>query len=57
MVIAGILAVIVGIIGIVGRFQLTDEMSKIGMDVCIIAAVVAYGLYTYCTKKAAYASL
>ena len=41
MVIAGILAVIVGIIGIVGRFQLTDEMSKIGMDVCIIAAVVA----------------
>ena len=28
MVIAGILAVIVGIVGIIGRFQLTDEMSK-----------------------------
>ena len=50
MVIAGILAVIVGIIGIVGRFQLTDEMSKIGMDVCIIAAVVAM-VYTLTARR------
>ena len=50
MVIAGILAVIVGIVGIVGKFQLTDEMSKIGMDVCIIAAVVAM-VYTLTARR------
>ena len=50
MVIAGALAVIVGIVGIVGRFQLADEMSKFGMDVCIAAAVAAV-IYTLAARR------
>lgn len=50
MVIAGILAVIVGIVGIIGRFQLTDEMSKMGMNVCIAAAVAAV-VYTLTARR------
>ena len=50
MVIAGILAIIVGIVGIIGRFQLTDEMSKMGMNVCIAAAVAAV-VYTLTARR------
>ena len=50
MVVAGVLAVIVGIVGIIGRFQLTDEMSKMGMNVCILAAVAA-GIYTLTARR------
>ena len=50
MVIAGALAVIVGIVGVVGRFQLADEMSKFGMDVCIVAAVAAV-IYTLAARR------
>lgn len=50
MVIAGVLAIIVGIVGIVGRFQVTDEMSKMGMDVCILAAAAAV-IYTLTARR------
>lgn len=50
MVIAGALAIIVGIVGIVGSFQLTDEMSKLGMDVCILAAIATV-IYTLTARR------
>lgn len=50
MVIAGLLAIIVGIVGIIGRFQLIDEMSKIGMDVCVLAAIATV-IYTLSARR------
>ena len=50
MVIAGALAIIVGIVGIVGSFQLTDEMSKLGMEVCIFAAIATV-IYTLTSRR------
>lgn len=50
MVIAGALAIIVGIVGIVGSFQLTDEMSKLGMEVCIFAAIATV-IYTLTARR------
>ena len=50
MVIAAFLAVLVGIVGIIGSFQFTDEMTKIGMDICIIAAIVTV-IYTLTVRR------
>lgn len=50
MIIAALLAVVVGIIGVVGWFQLTDEMSRMGMNVCVVAAVITI-LYTFAVRR------
>lgn len=50
MVMAAFLAVLVGIVGIIGSFQFTDEMTKIGMDVCIVAAIVTV-IYTLTVRR------
>lgn len=50
MVTAAFLAVLVGIVGIIGSFQFTDEMTKIGMDICIIAAIVTV-IYTLTVRR------
>lgn len=50
MVIATVFAVVIGLIGVIGRFQVTDEMSRMGMDVCIVGAVAA-GIYTLSARR------
>lgn len=50
MIIAALFAVVVGIIGVVGWFQLTDEMSRMGMNVCVVAAIVTI-IYTFAVRR------
>lgn len=50
MIVASALALIVGLVGLVGRFQVTDEMSRMGMDICLIAAIITV-IYTTAMRR------
>ena len=51
MIVASVLALLVGLVGLVGRFQVSDEMSRIGMDICLIAAVITVIYATAMRRK------
>ena len=50
MIAVAVIAAVVGIVGLVGHFQMGDEMSRMGMDVCMVAAVIAI-LYTFSVRR------
>lgn len=51
MVVASVFALIVGLVGLVGRFQVADEMSRMGMDICLIAAIITVIYATAMRRK------
>ena len=53
MIAVAVIAAVVGIVGLVGHFQMGDEMSRVGMDVCVAAAVIAIIYSFFREEKAA----
>ena len=50
MIAVAVIAAVVGIVGLVGHFQMGDEMSRVGMDVCVAAAVIAI-IYSFSVRR------
>lgn len=50
MITVAVIAVVVGLVGVIGRFQMGDEMSRMGMDICMIAAILAI-IYTFSVRR------